>query len=176
MDGSAKPIFEHHNRALVASAWLIGAGRDEKPDASHPPPLSRPARQAHMELMEPWLPAPRPYLRSLGRGLAGRCPHCGKARLFYRYLKVEPVCQTCGHDLDRYPADDGPAYFTILIVGHLVVAPLLCLSFVWTWPVAWALAVTLPIVALATLVLLPIVKGGFIGVQWALERQAGSIS
>ena len=55
----------------------------------------------------------RPYFRSLTRGLKGRCPHCGKAALFYRYLKVEPVCQTCGHDLDRYPADDGPAYFTI---------------------------------------------------------------
>ena len=117
-----------------------------------------------------------PVLTGFLRGATRRCPNCGEGALFRGYLKVDPTCKSCGHDNGAYRADDGPAYFTILIVGHLVVAPLLCLSFVWTWPVAWALAVTLPIVALATLVLLPIVKGGFIGAQWALESQAGSVS
>jgi uncharacterized protein (DUF983 family) len=116
-----------------------------------------------------------PVLTGFLRGAARRCPHCGEGALFRGYLKVDPTCGSCGHDNGSYRADDGPAYFTILIVGHLVVAPMLCLSFVWTWSPAWALAVTLPIVALATLVLLPIIKGGFIGVQWALEAAPASV-
>jgi uncharacterized protein (DUF983 family) len=117
-----------------------------------------------------------PVLTGFLRGASRHCPNCGEGALFRGYLKVDPTCKSCGHDNGAYRADDGPAYFTILIVGHLVVAPLLCLSFVWTWSPAWALAVTLPIVALATLGLLPIVKGGFIGVQWALEAQPARVS
>ena len=122
------------------------------------------------------IPTKSPVLTGLLRGAARRCPNCGEGALFRGYLKVDPTCGSCGQDNGAYRADDGPAYFTILIVGHLVVAPLLCLSFVWTWPAAGALAVTLPIVALATLGLLPIVKGGFIGVQWALEAQPARMS
>jgi uncharacterized protein (DUF983 family) len=113
-------------------------------------------------------PIPRPGLAGLSRGAARRCPNCGEGHLFSGYIRVNPTCEACGHANGDYRADDGPAYFTILLVGHLVVAPLLCLSFIWTWSAVWALAITLPIVALATLTLLPIVKGGFIGVQWAL--------
>lgn len=105
--------------------------------------------------------------KGLKRGLMGHCPNCGEGRLFHSYLKVEPRCEACGHDLSAYRADDGPAYFTILIVGHLVVAPLLCLSFIWTWPVAAVVAVTFSLISAATLMLLPRVKGAFIGVQWA---------
>ncbi|MDR3511898.1 MAG: DUF983 domain-containing protein [Caulobacteraceae bacterium] len=103
----------------------------------------------------------------LRRGLMGHCPNCGEGRLFRSYLKVEPRCEACGHDLSAYRADDGPAYFTILIVGHLVVAPLLCFSFIWTWPAAAVVAVTFTAISVATLTLLPRVKGAFIGVQWA---------
>ena len=100
------------------------------------------------------------------RGIARRCPHCGEGPLFSGYLKVAPNCDACGHETGAYRADDGPAYFTMLIVGHLLVAPMLALSFILTWPISVVLALSLTFVALATLALLPIVKGGFIGVQW----------
>jgi uncharacterized protein (DUF983 family) len=95
---------------------------------------------------------PRPALRSMLRGLRGRCPCCGTGKLFYRYLKIEPVCQTCGHDLERYPADDGPAYFTVLIVGHLVIVPflILCAPLIWKAPL-W------------------IIKGAVVGLLYALD-------
>ena len=111
--------------------------------------------------------------RSIGeglrRGLVGRCPNCGEGRLFSGYLKVEPRCGACGHDLSRYRADDGPAYFTILIVGHLFIAPLLCFSFIWTWNPVLVVALTLPAVAAVSLTLLPRIKGAFIGGQWAAD-------
>jgi len=103
------------------------------------------------------------------RGLQRRCPNCGEGRLFAGYLKVEPVCEACGHENGAYRADDGPAYFTMLIVGHLVVAPLLGFSFILAWPAAAVLAVTLPLVAAITLAVLPLVKGAFIGIQWATQ-------
>jgi uncharacterized protein (DUF983 family) len=108
---------------------------------------------------------------SMLRGLRGRCPHCGEGKLFYRYLKVEPVCQTCGHDLDRYPADDGPAYFTVLLVGHLVIVPFLIFfaPLIWKAPVLILVPSALIAVAAITLLTLPVVKGAFIGLTYALN-------
>src|SRR5215469_4869359 len=108
-----------------------------------------------MGVMGPW--SRRSYWTSLARGLRGRCPHCGGARLFYRYLKVEPVCQTCGHDLDRYPSDDGPAYFTVLLVGHLVIVPFLIFFSAWIWKAnLWILIPgSLAAVGAITLIALP---------------------
>ncbi|MDP3175762.1 MAG: DUF983 domain-containing protein [Phenylobacterium sp.] len=118
--------------------------------------------------------APRSAALGLKRGLARRCPNCGEGQLFRGYLKVEPSCEACGHDTASYRADDGPAYFTILLVGHLVVAPLLCFSFIWTWPVGLVIALTFSLITAVTMTLLPLVKGGFIGVQWATQTPAAT--
>ena len=117
------------------------------------------------------LSEPRPVARSMLRGLRGRCPCCGTGKLFYRYLKVEPVCQTCGHDLDRYPADDGPAYFTVLIVGHLVIVPFLILGapLIWKAPLWLLIPGALTAVSVITLTALPIIKGAVVGLLYALD-------
>ena len=108
-----------------------------------------------------------PLKRSIWRGVQGRCPACGKSPLFWKYLKVNGRCEACHHDLARYPADDGPAYLTILLVGHLVVAPLFFFPIVWASP-----AVSLPLIlvplSMLTLLVLPRVKGGWIGMMYAL--------
>ncbi|MCC7267689.1 MAG: DUF983 domain-containing protein [Caulobacteraceae bacterium] len=111
----------------------------------------------------------RHVVPAIFRGLKGKCPDCGEGRLFWRYLKVQPNCELCGHDLAQYPADDGPAYVTILVLGHLVVAPLLLFPFIWEAPVGLVLPVTLIPIAFMTLGLLPLIKGGFIGLLWALK-------
>ena len=115
---------------------------------------------------------PRSVWAGLRRGLVGKCPHCGEGRLFTSYLKVAPFCPSCGHAVGDYHADDGPAYFTIMIVGHLVVAPMLFTNFVLTWPVGWVLAILLPSIVGLSLTLLPRVKGAFVGVQWAIGDRA----
>jgi uncharacterized protein (DUF983 family) len=115
---------------------------------------------------------PRPFGLGLRRGLSHRCPACGEGRLYRGYLKVEPFCEACSHPLGEYRADDGPAYLTILLIGHLVVAPVLFLPFIWQWPVRYVLPITL--IPLATLILLalPRIKGAFIGALWASKTQA----
>ena len=125
----------------------------------------KPRPAAHMSAMSE---SPS-RLTAMKRGLAGRCPHCGEGPLFRAYLKVNDVCPACGHELGRYRADDGPAYFTILLVGHLVVAP--TLLFPWVWQASiWVVApVVLSVLTVITLVLLPRVKGAFVGLLYSLK-------
>lgn len=105
---------------------------------------------------------------SVLRGLAGRCPSCGKGRLFWKYLKVSSRCDACDHDLARYPADDGPAYLTILLTGHLVVAPMLFFPIVWEANPLYSLPIILSGLAAVTLTVLPRIKGGWIGLMYAI--------
>ena len=116
---------------------------------------------------------PRSIWHGIGRGLRGKCPACGIGRLFSSYLKIASECPACQHKVGLYRADDGPAYFTILIVGHLFVAPVLFLEFVRTWPFLWVLALVLPSIVRLSLLLLPRVKGAFVGVQWAVADRSG---
>jgi uncharacterized protein (DUF983 family) len=110
-----------------------------------------------------------PLFRSIGRGLAHRCPACGKGRLYGRYLKVEPTCRACGHELSLYPADDGPAYLTILLTGHLIIGPLLFFPIVWQASPFKVLPVLLGGLTAVVLAGLPRIKGGWIGMMYALQ-------
>jgi len=107
--------------------------------------------------------------RGLKFGLQRKCPNCGQGHLFSGYLKVRPTCDVCGHNNGAYRADDAPPYFTILIVGHLIVAPLLAFGFIITWPADKVLAVTLPSLVILTLLILPLVKGAVLGFHWAAD-------
>ena len=109
-----------------------------------------------------------PLKRSVFRGLVGHCPACGKGALFWKYLKVNSRCEVCDTDLARYPADDGPAYLTIILIGHLVVAPMLIFPIVWRSNPAYSLPLILIPLAALTLALLPRIKGGWIGLMYSL--------
>ncbi len=110
--------------------------------------------------------------RGLARGFQRRCPNCGAGRLFKGYLAVQPLCLSCGHDNAQYRADDAGPYFTILVVGHLVIGPMLVFPFILTAPIGLVLATTLPTLAVLTLALLPVIKGAVIGVLWATRAPA----
>lgn len=63
-----------------------------------------------------------PTLRqALKRGLAGKCPACGDAKLFGRFLKPVSCCASCGRDWTVHRADDFPAYLVVLVLGHLLI-------------------------------------------------------
>lgn len=109
-----------------------------------------------------------PIAPSVFRGVKGCCPACGRGKLFWRYLKVSSRCEACDEDLARYPADDGPAYLTILLVGHLVVAPLLFFPIIWKSDPIYSVPLVLGALATVTLCLLPRIKGGWIGMMYAL--------
>lgn len=106
---------------------------------------------------------PANLMAALKRGFRQRCPNCGEGRLYRAYLKPVDNCAVCGTQLGHIRADDGPAYFTILLVGHFVVAPLLFFPQIWQWSPWVILPLTLIPLTILTLLLLPRVKGAFIG-------------
>ena len=113
------------------------------------------------------LPADRPLRPAILRGLRLKCPRCGSGPLMRGYLKTRDHCPVCGPDLSGHRADDGPAYMTILVCGH-VLAPLILWVFLAFHPSPLVMAASfgLGFTALA-LFLLPRFKGMFVGIQWA---------
>lgn len=109
----------------------------------------------------------RPRWAALARGWRRKCPRCGHGRLLKGYLKVADTCPVCRLDYTHHRADDGPAYLTILIVGHLM-APLLHMVFVMWRPEPLILFTIFAIGCVSlSLYLLPRLKGTIVGFQWS---------
>ncbi len=109
----------------------------------------------------------RPTKQAMARGFRRRCPNCGEGHMFVSYLKVADSCPVCREELHHHRADDGPAYLTILIVGHLLG---FAMHFAWVKfrpePLVMATVFTIGCTALS-LYLLPRLKGLIVGIQWA---------
>lgn len=104
----------------------------------------------------------RPVFRSLLRGAGLRCPACGNGSMFWRYLKVVDDCPRCGEALHHHRADDAPPFFTIFIVGHIVVSLVLSVEMAYR-PALWVHgALWLPLTVILSLAL-----------PAACERRAG---
>jgi uncharacterized protein (DUF983 family) len=105
----------------------------------------------------------------LKRGLARRCPNCGKGLLLRGFLTIRSPCEVCGNDNSIYPSDDFPPYLTVFIAGHVIVT-----LFIWTdnvyEPPLWVeFAIWLPVTILMCLALLPFMKGAAVGLCWAMN-------
>lgn len=125
-----------------------------------PPPVAPGARRVGLAIL---------------RGLMRRCPRCGVGEAMEGYLGVRRCCSQCGEELGRIKADDGPAYFTVLIAGHVAVPVLLMAEQTWHPPLAPTLAVALTGMGLLIWRLLPRVKGGVIGLMWALGLKGDEV-
>ncbi|MBS0242832.1 MAG: DUF983 domain-containing protein [Proteobacteria bacterium] len=112
---------------------------------------------------------PRSLGTALARGARLKCPACGQGQIFNSYLKVAHDCDACGEALHHQRADDAPAYVTITIVGHIVVAGLLMVEKAFAPPTWVQLAIWLPMTVILSLALLPVVKGLLVSLQWALR-------
>lgn len=134
---------------MTDTMTLPEAPKTQRPDTLPPPGTPRSARRAML------------------RGWRRRCPNCGNGALLKGYLKVRAACPVCRADMHHAKADDGPAYLTILLVGHLM-APLLHFAFVTFRPDPLTLFTIFGVGCVAlSLYLLPRLKGAMIGYQWA---------
>jgi uncharacterized protein (DUF983 family) len=112
------------------------------------------------------LPA-RDAWTAVRRGLRGRCPNCGEGRLFRAFLKVADECPACHEPFHHHRADDAPAYFVILIVGHLVVPLALAVETEYALPYWLHAVLWVPLTLGLALALLQPVKGAIVALQWA---------
>ncbi len=119
---------------------------------------------------------PAPTALAIARGLRSRCPACGEGRLFQGFLGLRPVCEHCGLDFSFADAGDGPAVFVILIGGAIVVFAALITEVVYQ-PPYWLHAVLwLPLILLATLVPLRLIKGVLIALQYHHKAAEGRLT
>jgi uncharacterized protein (DUF983 family) len=113
---------------------------------------------------------PMPTLiTAIGRGLLGRCPACGKGKIFNGFLKVAAHCHECGAPLGLARADDAPPYFTILIVGHIVIPLLFVVDRAEQLPLWIMSAIFVPLTLGLALGLIRPVKGGTVGLMLNLN-------
>ncbi|MGE5505806.1 MAG: DUF983 domain-containing protein [Actinomycetota bacterium] len=109
------------------------------------------------------------------RGLRRRCPNCGDCRSLVGYLTVVPACDCCGEPLGHIRADDGPAYFTVLLVGHIVVPLSLLAEQTWHPPLIPHMIAAAALAGLLIWQLLPRIKGAMLGLMWALKLRGDEI-
>lgn len=111
----------------------------------------------------------------IGRGLRGRCPRCGKGKLFQGFLGLRPRCEHCGLDYGFADAGDGPAVFVILIGGFIVVFAALITEFVYQPPYWVHAALWIPLILIVTLAPLRLIKGLLIALQYHHRAQEGRL-
>ncbi len=131
----------------------MSAGRQDQPCAAGKPPVRL----------------------ALWRGFRHRCPCCGAGSWRVGYLTVAPACPACGTRLGHIRADDGPAYFTVLIVGHLTVLGSLAVEQHWHPPLVPFLAGAVAVTLLLIWQLLPRIKGAMVGAMWTMGMSGGEI-
>jgi len=111
---------------------------------------------------------PLSYLQAGLRGLTGKCPRCGEARLFRKWLKPVDRCPACGQDWSLQRADDFPPYVAIFITGHLMFALVILLVSDLRLGMAVAAAIVVPAAIATMLSILQPAKGAIIAAQWWL--------
>ncbi|MGI9407966.1 MAG: DUF983 domain-containing protein [Hyphomicrobiaceae bacterium] len=111
--------------------------------------------------------AERDAWQSIWRGFFGKCPACGVGKLFSAYLKIQNHCPNCNETLHHHRADDAPAYFTILVVGHIIVGLVLSVEVAFSPPYWVHMLLWAPMTIVLSLLLLSRIKGALVGLQWA---------
>lgn len=108
-------------------------------------------------------------------GLLGRCPRCGKGKMFSGLLDLVPRCKVCGLDYGFADAGDGPAVFVILFAGLVVLGAALWTELVYNPPFWIDLAIFLPLTAIVCIGLLRPTKGLLVALQYRNKAEEGRL-
>ena len=122
-------------------------------------------------MADPAAAPPNPILA----GLAGRCPRCGRGRMFAGFLGIKRACESCGLDYAFADAGDGPAVFVIMISGFIVVGAALAVEMLYA-PPFWVHAVLwVPLIVVTAMLPLRLVKGVLIALQYHHKAAEGRL-
>jgi uncharacterized protein (DUF983 family) len=109
------------------------------------------------------------------RGIACRCPRCGKGGIYAGFLNLRPRCEACGLDFAFMDSGDGPAVFIIMIAGAIVVGAALIVEVKYQPPLWLHAALWLPLVLATTLLPLRCMKSLLIALQYHHKAAEGRL-
>jgi uncharacterized protein (DUF983 family) len=109
------------------------------------------------------------------RGIACKCPRCGKGRIYSGFLTLRPGCESCGLDFAFMDSGDGPAIFMIMISGAIVVGAALIVEVKYQPPFWLHAALWLPLIAATTLLPLRSMKSLLIALQYHHKAAPGRL-
>jgi len=109
------------------------------------------------------------------RGIACRCPRCGKGKLYSGFLTLAPRCQACGLDFAFIDAGDGPAIFVIMLAGAIVVAAALIVEVKYQPPFWVHAALWLPLIVVTTILPLRSMKALLVALQFHHKAAEGQL-
>ncbi len=109
------------------------------------------------------------------RGVACRCPRCGRGKLFAGFLTLKPRCENCGLDYAFIDTGDGPAVFIIMLAGAIVVACALIVEVKYQPPFWVHAALWLPLILVTTLLPLRSMKSLLIALQFHHKAAPGRL-
>ena len=109
------------------------------------------------------------------RGLACKCPRCGKGKLYAGFLDLRPTCESCGLDYAFIDAGDGPAIFLIMIAGAIVVGSALIVEIKYQPPFWLHAALWLPLILATTLLPMRSMKALLIALQYHHKAAEGQL-
>jgi uncharacterized protein (DUF983 family) len=107
-----------------------------------------------------------PPLSPVSTGIAGKCPRCGRGKLFSGYLAVARSCASCGLDFSFADAGDGAAWFVMLFACVAGVGSILGIEVAYSPPWWVHVLIAIPVLIIAPLILLRPVKGVLLCQQW----------
>lgn len=110
----------------------------------------------------------KPLWRVMLRGFTKKCPHCGKASIYERYLKPTARCTSCGTAYDHIRTDDFAPWLTLIVLGHLFVPLVFHIETTYRPSLPLLFAILIPSIILTVLGLLPNFKGAAIALMWSL--------
>ncbi|MEH2511801.1 uncharacterized protein (DUF983 family) [Nitrobacteraceae bacterium AZCC 1564] len=109
------------------------------------------------------------------RGIACKCPRCGKGKLYTGFLSLRPACDQCGLDYAFIDAGDGPAIFIIMIAGFIVVGSALVVEIKYQPPFWVHAALWIPLILATTLLPLRSMKSLLIALQYHHKASEGQL-
>jgi uncharacterized protein (DUF983 family) len=121
--------------------------------------------------------ASHPGIDPLHAALKGRCPRCGKGRLFRNPIAIGPSCSVCDLDFTHYDRQgDGPAVFSIILTGFLAVGAAFIVEILYAPPVWLHLVLWIPLACFLSVMSIRLFKAWLVGQQYRHDADEGTLS
>lgn len=114
-----------------------------------------------------------PPISPVKTGIGGKCPRCGRGKLFNGYLTVAKSCSSCGLSYDFADSGDGATWFVMLFACVFGVGSILGVEVAYS-PSFWVhVMIAIPVLIIIPMIMLRPAKGFLICQQWVHNAQEG---